>query len=216
MTPLLVWLLALAPAAPHAESVTPAPSSPLAARPDWNLSLVVATQASYVPTPFEYTYVDVLYQSIDRDGGLPKQDGLGVRGSFDVTDNIRLLASFGKSSANTPAGKDELREYSLGFGMHGSYNEWLDVIGNFEWVRREFRGISQGRHKGWLAGVGVRMLPAPKLEIDVLALFLNSVEDDAGAQLGAVWNFTPYVGARVAGTVLGDETRYQGGLRFSL
>lgn len=217
MTPLFVWLLALAPAVPAVSSPSaPATTAPSVGALDWNMSLAVATQASYQHTPFEYTYIDVVYQSIDQGDSQPKQDGLAFRGSFDVTDNIRLLAGFGEASSDSSAGEDTLRDYSLGFGMHGSYNAWLDVIGNFEWVRREFSGTTEGRHKGWLAGVGVRMLPFRQLEIDALAMFQNSVENEGGAQLGAVWNFTPYVGLRAAGMVLGDETRYWGGLRFSL
>jgi hypothetical protein len=206
-------ILALAFSVPNPNEPAPA-VLPTAA--NWNHALVGATRSTYSTTPFEYSYIDVAYQSLDRGNGLPKQDGLAFRGSFDFTDNIRLLASFGEASAHTPAGKDTVRDYSLGFGMHGSYNDWLDVIGNFEWVRREFSGISQGRHKGWMAGVGVRMLPFRTLEVDATALFLNSVEDDAGGQLGAVWNITPYVGLRAAGLSIGDETRYWGGLRFSL
>ena len=205
MNPLFVWLLALAPAVPAAVSTaTPSHAAPAATSRNWNLSLAAVTQASYQHTPFEYTYIDVAYQSLDRGGVQPKQDGLGFRGSFDVTDNIRLLASFSEADASTAAGKDTLRDYSLGFGMHGSYNSWLDVIGNFEWVRREFSGISGGRHKGWVAGVGVRMLPLRVLELDALALFRNSVEDDGGGQLGAVWHVTPNVGLRAAGMALGD------------
>jgi hypothetical protein len=211
MNLLSLWLLALS-----STTTTPAPTSTVAAAPNWNSSLTVAVQASYLPTPFEYSYIDVLYQNIDRGDGVPEQDGLAFRGSFDVTDNIRLLMSYGEASSTTNGVKDKLNDYSIGFGMHGSYNRWLDVIGNFEWVRRELSGTIDGRHKGWVAGVGVRLLPFRSLEVDATALFQNSASNDGGGQLGAVWNISRYVGVRGAGMVLGDETRYWGGLRFSL
>jgi len=211
MNPLSLWLLALAPA-----TSSSAPPAPVVSSPNWNASLAAATQASYLPTPFEYTYIDVAYQSIDLDGNNPKLDGLVFRGSFDVTDNIRLLMSFGDASSTTGSVENTLRDYSLGFGMHGSYNSWLDVVGNFEWIRREFSGTVDGRHKGWVAGVGVRMLPVRVLEIDATLLYQNSVDNEGGGQLGGLWNFSQFVGLRVAGMAIGDGTRYWGGLRFSL
>lgn len=217
MTLIPLCLFVLAPATPAtslASSATPTPHS--FAAPNWNAAVAATTQASFSQTPFEYTYIDVVYQGLDRGNGAPDQDGIAFRGSFDVTDNIRLLASFGEAGGDTPAGKDKVRDYSIGFGMHGSYNAWLDVIGNFEWVRRDFSGVSEGRHKGWIAGVGARMLPVRTLEVDALLLFQNSAEDDVGAQLGGVWNFSPYVGLRLTGASIGDETRYTGGLRFSM
>ena len=209
MIPLQFFLLSAIP------SLTPTalsePATPVVA-PNWSASLAAATQASYSLTPFDYSYIDVSYLVVDDGSAYGDHRGFGVRGSFDVTDNIRLLASFG----DTQSGEDKLRDYSLGFGMHGSYNRWLDMIGNFEWTRREFRGAREGRHKGWIAGVGIRLLPVDAFELDATLLFQNSVEEEVGGQVEGLWHFSDYVGLRLAGLVLGDETRYAAGLRFSL
>ncbi len=223
MTPQTILHLAALAATPTA---APAPTPTLAAT-----SAIVATptllpapaattapaaaQASYLPTPFDYSYVDVAYLRIDAGGGAPERDGFAFRGSFDVTDNIRLLASAGQAKANTSAGEDRVNDYSLGFGLHGAYNDWVDVVGDFEWTRREFRGVVEGRHKGWLLGVGVRALPVRELEFDARVLFRNSADNDVGGQLGAVWHWHDYVGLRLAALGIGDERQYWAGLRFS-
>ena len=178
--------------------------------------VVTTTQASYLPTPFDYSYIDVLYQSIDGEGGVPTREGFAFRGSFDVTDNIRLLAGIGQATGKTPAGDDKVSDYSLGFGLHGSYDHWLDVVGNFEWTRREFRGVVQGRHKGWLAKLGLRALPVDFLEVEGGVLFQNSAENDIGGELGLVWHWHDYVGFRANAFRIGEETRFTAGLRFSL
>ena len=152
----------------------------------------------------------------DADGSGTDREGFAFRGSFDVTDNIRALTSIGQANGKTPAGDDKVTDYSLGFGLHGSYNHWIDVIGNFEWTRREFRGVVEGRHKGWLAELGVRALPLDALEFDAAVLFQNSAENDIGGSLGLVWHWHDYVGFRAFGMRVGDESRYTAGLRFSL
>lgn len=221
MTPQTILHLA-ALAAPLAPSTTPAASVPTttgathAVLSAATTTTSPAAQASYLPTPFEYSYIDVAYLAIDEGNGAPDRDGFAFRGSFDVTDNIRLLASVGQATANTDAGEDRVNDYSLGFGLHGSYNDWLDLVGDFEWTRREFRGVVDGRHKGWLAGIGVRALPVRELELDGRVLFRNSAENDVGAQLGLVWHWHEYVGLRLAGLTIGDERQYWAGLRFSL
>ena len=207
MTPQAILLLAAVatPAAPAPSPTAPA-VPPLTAAP---------AQASYLPTPFDYTFIEVGYQLLDAGDGAPDREGLFTRGSFDVTDNIRLLLGYANARGATALGSSDATDYFIGVGLHDSWNDWLDVVGNFEWTRRELRGVPSGRQKGWVASVGVRALPIPAFELDASVLYRNSSENDGGAQVGLVWHWHDYIGLRLATARIGDEQRSWAGLRFS-
>ena len=90
---------------------------------------------------FSYTYAQATYGKVDIDDPAFTEDGdgLGVNGSFGITDNLNIVASFQTADFDTLGDLDEL---TAGLGVHTTL---LGVAGPICRYRTRRRFFQAGR-----------------------------------------------------------------------
>ncbi|MBL8266823.1 MAG: hypothetical protein JNL55_10600, partial [Steroidobacter sp.] len=116
---------------------------------------------------FSYRYVDVAHfpeAEIDANGFDVDGDGIQLRGSLPVYQNIFALAEF--QDLDLDNGVDATR-LMVGAGGHWSLGKNLDLIARGGVVRYEVDfGRFDDDDTGLFAGVRLRALVAPKIEVE--------------------------------------------------
>ncbi len=137
---------------------------------------------------FSYTYVQATYGKVDIDDPAFSEDGdgLGVNGSFGITDNLNIVASFQTADFDTIADADEI---TVGLGVHAPITEMFDIVAAVSYVDVDLAGFSDDGFE--LAG-GVRFSVASAIEINggITYRDLDLAGDDIGFGAGALYNFT--------------------------
>ena len=135
---------------------------------------------------FSYTYVQATYGSVDLDNSSIDGDGLGLNGSFGITDNLNIVASFQSVDFDTLGDADE---FTAGLGVHASITEMFDVVAAVSYVDQDWAG--SGNDGLELAG-GVRFSVASAIEINggIIYRDMDIGGDDVGFGAGALYNFT--------------------------
>ena len=137
---------------------------------------------------FSYTYVQATYGKVDVDDPAWAEDGdgLGGNGSFGITDNLNIVASFQTADFDTIADADEI---TVGLGVHAPITEMFDIVAAVSYVDVDLGGLSDDGFE--LAG-GVRFSVADAIEINggITYRDLDLGGDDVGFGAGALYNFT--------------------------
>src|SRR5688500_6822114 len=127
------------------------------------LALPVAATAEN----FSYRYVDVAHfpeAEIDADGFEEDGDGIQLRGSLPVYQNIFALAEF--QDLDLDRGVDATR-FMVGAGGHWALGPNLDLVARGGLVQVEVEaGPFDDDDTGLFAGVRLRSLVAPKIEVE--------------------------------------------------
>jgi hypothetical protein len=152
------------------------------------------------------------FDDVDVDG-----DGLGIRGSFELTPAFHLFASYADQSFDVGAGADvDGQSLSVGAGYAWTLHPQVDLVGNVAYLRDEYdvqlSGVGSGSFEDDGFGVGgyVRGRPIEQLE---LTGGLNFVDyDETGSDTfftaGARFFFTPMFAAGLDISLNSDNTTY--------
>lgn len=167
-----------------------------------------------------YRYVDVAHfpkAEIDAGDFDVDGDGLQLRGSLPVYQNIFALAEF--TSLDLDNGVDATR-FMVGVGGHWSIGNNLDLIARAGVAQYEveFRQFDDD-DTGLFAGVRLRSLIAPKIEleggVEHVAVEVGSIDSDTYLIGEGRYNFTPQFSAGLLITVGGDISVFGAQGRFS-
>ena len=180
------------------------------------LALPLTTMADEL----SYRYVDVAHfpeAEIDADGVDVDGDGVQLRGSLPVYQNIFALAEFQDLSLD---GGVDVTRMMVGAGGHWALGPNLDLIARGGLVQVE---VDAGRFDdddtGLFAGVRLRSLVAPKIEVEGgvehVAVDVAGIDGDTYLIGEGRYNFTPQFSAGVLITVGGDTSVFGAQGRFN-
>lgn len=180
------------------------------------LALPLAASAE----PLSYRYVDVAHfpeAEIDADGLDVDGDGLQLRGSLPVYQNIFALAEF--QDLDLDNGVDATR-FMVGAGGHWALGSNLDLIARAGVARYEVDfGRFDDDDTGLFAGVRLRTIIAPKIEleggVEHVAVDVASIDSDTYLIGEGRYNFTPQFSAGLLITLGGDTSVFGAQGRFN-
>lgn len=167
-----------------------------------------------------YRYVDVAHfpeAEIDADGFDVDGDGMQLRGSLPVYQNIFALAEF--QDLDLDNGVDATR-FMVGVGGHWSLGNNLDLIARGGVVKYEVDfGRSDDDDTGLFAGVRLRTFVAPKIEVEGgvehIAVDVAGIDGDTYLIGEGRYNFTSQWSAGLLITLGGDTSVFGAQGRFN-
>jgi hypothetical protein len=169
---------------------------------------------------FSYRYVDVAHfpeAEIDADGFDVDGDGIQLRGSLPVYQNLFALTEF--QDLNLDNGVDATR-LMVGAGGHWSLGNNLDLIARAGVVQYEVDfGRFDDDDTGMFAGVRLRAIVAPKVEVEGgvehMAIEVAGIDGDTYLIGEGRYNFTQQWSAGVLITLGGDTSVFGAQGRFN-
>ena len=158
---------------------------------------------------FSYTYVQASYGTIDIDNVSVDGDGLGLNGSFGITDNLNIVGGYQTADFDSLADADE---WTIGLGVHTPVTEMMDVTASVSYVDVEFDalGVPVAEDDGFALSVGLRANVTSLIEINagVSYVDLSNGGDDTGFGGGVLFNFTDMFALGLAGSWADDVSIY--------
>ena len=163
---------------------------------------------------FSYTYVQATYGSVDVDDpSFTKDgDGLGLNGSFGITDNLHIVGSYQTTDFDTLGDADQ---WSAGLGVHSSLTEILDVVADVSYVNVDVPG-SVLDDDGFGLMVGVRANVTSLIEVNggITYVDLTDGGDDTGFGGGVLFNLTDSLSLGLAAELGDDVSEYSATARW--
>ena len=179
--------------------------------------LLAANLPSAHADSLNYNFWQLAYVAADVDGVSPKVDGWGVGGSYEVTDEIFLTASYIDLNATVDGFDVDEQDMALSLGYAYPVAANTDVIGRVGYVRAEIDidGLGDASDDGYSVGVGVRNRPLDSIELEANVQYvdLQDAGDSTSFGIGAYWYFTPQVAFAVSGAFGDDVDSYTIGIR---
>jgi opacity protein-like surface antigen len=140
---------------------------------------------------FSYTYLQATYGQVDIDNVSVDGDGLGLNGSYGITDDLNIVAGYQTSDFDSIAEADQ---WSVGLGVHQSITETMDVTASVSYIDVEFDalGVPVAEDDGFGLAVGIRTNLTPMVEVNagVSYIDLSNSGSDTGFGGGFLYNFT--------------------------
>lgn len=176
--------------------------------------LVTATLAPALSQAegFSYSYLEGAYINTDVDHYNKDIDGLALRGSFEITDNVFLFAGFSDQSTSIFSTHIGLQSYQLGAGYAWPMDRNVDLYGKVGYVHAEADLPGPNlKDDGFLLGAGLRGRVVENLELEggVNYTDLNDTGNDTSLALAARYFFTPQFAAGIEGE-FGDNANTYG------
>ena len=162
-----------------------------------------------------YNYIEGSYNEVELDASIfdVDGDGFGIGGSFEVADQIHLLASYNNADFGSGVDLDETR---IGGGFHSALSPNMDFVARLSWVRFDASGPGGSvDDDGFGATIGLRGMAGSNVELAGFIDYIDIGDADDTSIIGQAWyNFTEQfaVGLNLG---LGDDiTRYGIGARL--
>ncbi len=164
---------------------------------------------------FSYTYVQATFGTVDVDNSSIDGDGLGLNGSFGITDNLNIVGSYQTADFDTLGDADE---FTVGLGVHSSITEMFDVVAAVSYVDVSVDpvgGPSAG-DDGFDLTVGARFSATSLIEINAGLTYrdLSNSGDDTGIGGGVLFNLTDSLSLGLAAQWDDDVSEYSASARW--
>lgn len=177
--------------------------------------LSTSASASAQDEAMSYTYIDGGYVNTEIDHPLNVDgDGLGVRGSFAITDRVFLLGDYTSQDLDYNIDFDQLE---VGVGGHMPLADALDVVGSVSYLYTDVDvGPGDTDDNAIGLGLGLRGQLTDRLEIEggVQYADVNVLRDDLLVSFGGRYYVTPQF-ALGAGVEAGDDmSMWNMGVRY--
>ncbi len=160
-----------------------------------------------VRTVMQATYgrVDIDDPTVPEDG-----DGLGLNGSFGITDNLNIVGSFRTADFGASGDVDEL---TAGLGVHAPITEMFDVVAAVSYVDLDAAGFSDD---GFELAVGARVSVSSLIEINATVSYrdLDLGGDDTSLGGGVLFNLTDSIALGLAAEWGDDVSEYSASARW--
>lgn len=158
---------------------------------------------------FSYTYAQASYGTVDIDNVSVDGDGLGLSGSFGITDNLNIVAGYQNADFDSLA---DVNEWSIGLGVHAPITEKMDVTAAVSYVDVEFDalGFPVAEDDGFGLDVGLRANLTDLIEVNagISYVDLSDSGDDTGFNGGVLFNFTDMFSLGLSGEWDDDVSVY--------
>lgn len=164
---------------------------------------------------FNYNYLQLSYGTIDIDGVSIDGDGLGLSGSYGITDSLNVVGGYQTADFDSLADADE---WSVGLGVHTPVSDNLDVVAAVSYVNIDFDvlGQSVGEDDGFGLTVGLRGNLSSLVEVNagVSYVDLSDSGDDTGFGGGVLFNLTDSFSLGLSGSWDDDVSVYSASARL--
>jgi long-subunit fatty acid transport protein len=158
---------------------------------------------------FGYTYLQASYGTVDIDNVSVDGDGLGLSGSFGITDNLNIVGGYQTADFDSLADADE---WNIGLGVHTDVTEMMDVTAAVSYISVEFDalGVPAAEDDGFGLTVGLRANLTSLIELNagVSYVDLSDSGDDTGLHGGVLFNFTKMFSLGLSGEWDDDVSVY--------
>jgi hypothetical protein len=165
-----------------------------------------------------YSYIDLAYINTDIDQFDEDVDGLALRGSLEITDQVFLFANYADQSTSVLGDDLDVQNYGLGVGYAWPIAPSTDLYGKIGYVKYEadYLGFNAD-DDGYSLAVGLRGRPADQIELEgaINYVDLSDSGDDTSLGLGARWFFTDQFAVGVEGDFSDDANTYGIGVRWN-
>jgi hypothetical protein len=165
---------------------------------------------------FDYSYVELGYVKSEIDDFDVDGDGLGVRGSYEFTQNFHAFASYADQDYDFDL---SATTFELGAGYAWPVNPNFDVVGTLSYIQTEVDVPTFGTFEddGFAAGAGVRARVVEALELTggLKYVSYDEVGSDTTFGAGARYFFTKMFAAGVDVDFDDDGTTWMLGGRMS-
>ena len=121
---------------------------------------------------FNYTYVEANYGTVDVDTLVVDGDGLGVNGSYGITDDLNIV---GRARAADFDALGDSRDWSVGLGVHTSITDLMDVTASVSYLDREFEPVIGPAFEddGFELAVGIRANVLGMIEVNAAITYVD-------------------------------------------
>jgi len=153
---------------------------------------------------FDYTYVEASYLSSEVEAGPfdADGDGLGLRGSFAMSDLLHLFAEY--STQDHDFGIDT-SALSVGVGLHKPLQSKLDFFGELGWVSAEVdTPVGDVDDDGIGLSAGLRFRASDSVELEGAINHVNLDDSDTSLSLRGRYYFNRSF-ALTGGLLLNDD-----------
>lgn len=162
-----------------------------------------------------YTYLEGSYLDTEFDDGLAVDgDGLGLKGSVEISSNVFLTASYADQDFDFGV---DLTQWSVGIGAHTPLADNLDLVGQLAYIDAEvdtrFGSLDDS---GYGLGVGLRSRLAEVFELEggISYADLDDTGDDTSFNIGGRYYFTDGFAVGAGGSFGDDVTTWNANIRF--
>ncbi len=158
---------------------------------------------------FGYTFLQASYGTVDIDNVSVDGDGLGLSGSFGITDNLNIVGGYQTADFGSLADADE---WSIGLGVHAPITDIMDVTAAVSYIDVEFDalGVPVAEDDGFGLDVGIRANLSSLIEVTagISYVDLSDSGDDTGFNGGVLFNFTDMFALGLSGDWADDVATY--------
>lgn len=184
------------------------------------LMLVICGSAG--AADLSYTYVDL---NLVKDNASPAFDGFGLAGSYAFSDSLFLSARYQSVTSDEidvgfGSGTIDVRGYLIGAGWHAAVSDGSDFVAQLAYLHGDADSHVPGAafslsDSGYDAGIGIRSLVTPALELNVGWDYSHS--DSGGSStlssVGGIYSFDAF-GVRIAFLSDSEDTTTELGIRI--
>lgn len=162
----------------------------------------------------DYTFVEAAYLNSKLDAG-PLDidgDGLGLSGSYLITDTVFVIGEYNSYDYNRGI---DATSYSLGVGMRYGLKRELDLVGDISWVHAELDRplLPDIDENGFGLGIGLRSRVHDAIEVQAGIRYIDLDDSDTFLTLNGRYYFTPNVAAGLGLRVNDDDTGWSVSIR---
>jgi len=168
-----------------------------------------------------YTYVEAGYANTDLDESNETVGGWGLKGSFEITENIFVQARYFDQKTSTSFGDVKFQPWNLAIGYAWPLAEQTDIYGTVGYTSLDLDvpnslGVTNTSDDGYTLGAGIRTRFAERFEVEGTAQYANLSDygDEFDFGIYGRWYITDMFALGV-GYNIGDETStFWGGVRL--
>jgi len=155
---------------------------------------------------FSYTYAQANYGTVDIDSVSVDGDGLGLNGSFGITDSLNIVGGWQTADFDAAGEADILR---LGLGVHTPITEMMDVTASVFYL--DVEGIpGRADDGGFGLKVGLRAKVSSMIEVNAGVTYVDFSTRgvDTGFGGGVLYNFTDMFSVGLSGEWIDDVSTF--------
>ena len=172
---------------------------------------------------FNYNFLQVNYGTVDFALSSIDCDGFGLNGSFGVTENLDIVASY--HTADYFEYVTDATEWRVGLGGHSSLSDHVDIVARVEYVNTDIDhligqappgSVDNFADSGFGLTVGARAKILSRFEVNggVSYVDLSDQGNEFGFGAGMLFNWTKSISVGAFASWADDEFSYTASARW--
>lgn len=164
---------------------------------------------------FNYTYLQLSYGTVDLDNVSIDGNGLGLDGSFGLTENLNIVGGYQTADFDSLADADQ---WSIGLGVHAPITEMFDIVAAVSYVDVSVGapGVPSVGDNGFGITAGGRFSLTSLVEINAGLSYvdLSDSGNNTGFEGGVLFNLTDNFSLGLSGSWDDDTSVYSASARL--